>query len=329
MIKVPLFFFLLFLLPFSLCGQMNLVPNPSFENYSSCPNGLNSGNPDVLINATGWSAYRETPDYYNSCANQSTAVSTPNNFCGYQIPASGNAYVGFQAYFTTDFREILGCQLTSTLIIGQKYFVTFKVVNAGAPGTFGTGFNCCTNKIGARFSTGSHTYSNPTLINNNANVFADSIIKDTINWHTISGSFIADSNYQYIAIGNFFNDANVDTLKFNSGACRAYYLVDHVCVSTDSLYAANWVFVEETPVNPNIIHVFPNPTYGIVNILFQSGDIIPTISLYNSIGALVPIKAIVTQNNIELDINELSAGVYYLYVMRNEEIFSQKIILIK
>jgi hypothetical protein len=311
---------------FKLYAQQNLVPNPSFEIFSSCPNGLNSGSPDELIKATGWCTYRETPDYYNNCANQTTAVSIPDNFCGYQLPASGNGYVGFQAYFTTDFREVLGCQLTSTLIIGQKYFVTFKVVNAGAPGTFGTGFNCCTNKIGARFSTVPNTYSNPTAINNIANVYTDSIIKDTISWFTISGSFIADSNYQYIAIGNFFDDANTDTLKFNTSACRAYYLVDHICVSTDSLYAANWEFVEDTFQNP--IHIFPNPTYGIMNVSFQ-GDIIPTISLYNSIGETIVIKAIVSQNDIELNLSELSAGVYYLYAMINEEHFFQKIILIK
>ena len=41
------------------CGQ-NLVRNPSFENYSSCPIGWAQ-----LANANYWTPMIHTPDYYN------------------------------------------------------------------------------------------------------------------------------------------------------------------------------------------------------------------------------------------------------------------------
>ena len=47
----------------SVKGQ-NLVPNPSFELYDTCPNAQ-----DQIEYATGWHKYSEwltTPDYFNA-----------------------------------------------------------------------------------------------------------------------------------------------------------------------------------------------------------------------------------------------------------------------
>ena len=68
------------------------------------------------------------------------------------------------------------------------------------------------NKLGAKFSTVSYSYSNPIQINNFAHVYSDSVIKDTTSWTLIKGEFTADSAYQYISIGNFFDDINTDTI---------------------------------------------------------------------------------------------------------------------
>ncbi|MDO9187033.1 MAG: hypothetical protein Q7W13_13545 [Bacteroidia bacterium] len=87
--KLLLFF--LFIFSFIFCkvhhtyAQTNLVPNPSFEQYSSCP----STECGISL-ATGWYSAGYTPDYFNGCA--SWPFGAPQNAAGYQYPASGNAY---------------------------------------------------------------------------------------------------------------------------------------------------------------------------------------------------------------------------------------------
>src|ERR1700740_3594612 len=114
-------YFLFFV--FCLKAQTNLVPNPSFEDTVGCPQGQ-----DEIDKSIGWSSYRYTPNYFNSC-DQSNYISVPDNFAGYQFAASGNAYSGFVAYLShtlvgvNNFREFIGHSLFSPLSIGTKYFV--------------------------------------------------------------------------------------------------------------------------------------------------------------------------------------------------------------
>ncbi|MBK5285725.1 MAG: hypothetical protein JJE25_10010, partial [Bacteroidia bacterium] len=114
-----LFFFLLS----QFCFAQNLVPNSSFEDTVSCPSAL-------IDNAVGWSSYRGSPDYFNSCNNQSlSSYGAPSNYWGFQFARTGNAYVGLSTYtsLTSTWREYIGIQLSQSLIIGQQYFVSFFV----------------------------------------------------------------------------------------------------------------------------------------------------------------------------------------------------------
>src|SRR6185503_219273 len=87
------FFFcamLTFLSMDTLVGQ-NLVQNPSFEQYTSCPTG-NSG----IYLATPWNVppgSGTTPDYMNSCSTGGigcNSVGVPDNFLGSAPAANGN-----------------------------------------------------------------------------------------------------------------------------------------------------------------------------------------------------------------------------------------------
>src|SRR5687768_6067831 len=91
-IKILAFSFFIFHSSFFI-SQTNLVQNPSFETYSSCPNNV------AQVNyATGWNIYENTPDYFNFCG--SSGFSIPLNAFGYQYPANGNAYAGFLNYLS-------------------------------------------------------------------------------------------------------------------------------------------------------------------------------------------------------------------------------------
>ncbi len=317
--NLTLLLFLLFLKSVGVNAQLNLVPNPSFEIYDTCPDMGGQVN-----YAIGWSTFSESPEYFNACANESSNVSIPTNFAGYQYASTGNAYCGLCTYATPAFfREVIGSQLVTGLVVGQKYFVSLEVTLAEDYA------GCATDKIGVRFSSVPFSFSNPVPINNYAPIFSASIITDSINWERISGSFIADSTYNYIMVGNFFDDMNTDTIHMNQNpGCFSYYFVDNLCVSTDSVYAANWTAIEENSNNLPRITVGPNPTYGNIHISFPVDDKY-SILVMNSLGETLVLREILNQENIDVDLSEFNAGFYYLNILLNNKNLLYKIILIK
>src|SRR5205085_2206493 len=112
MYKTALLFFYILLNMKNINGQSNLVNNASFEDTLICPYSLDQAN-----FSTGWSSYRGSPDYFNSCANNSSSVSIPFNCWGFQNASSGHAYMGLKTFFTTNYREFFGSELISPLII--------------------------------------------------------------------------------------------------------------------------------------------------------------------------------------------------------------------
>ena len=72
----------LLLFHFSLQAQ-NLVPNPSFEVYDTCPYVMT--NVSYLVD---WQNFGNTPDYYNSC-DSFYAWDVPHSGGGYQFAATG------------------------------------------------------------------------------------------------------------------------------------------------------------------------------------------------------------------------------------------------
>jgi Secretion system C-terminal sorting domain len=296
-------------------AQVNLVPNPSFELYDTCPNSTGQ-----VSRALGWNSFCETPDYFNSCSSLGGTI--PVNFAGNQYPLTGNAYCGLWTYSTTWFyREIIGIQLSTALVVGQKYFVSFNAVLADVYGS------CATDKLGAKFSTSPFNSLNPVPINNLAKVYSSSIITDTANWSSIRGSFIADSAYNYVMIGNFFDDINTDTIQMNGSAgCFSYYYIENVCVSTDSIYATNWTSINEIKSNFEI-QLFPNPVINGVCSL-KSSEIIESIDVYNSLGKKIRSTIIVNSDLYQIDFKNMTKGVYFIEIKINQKYYTYKIVLI-
>lgn len=300
-------------------GQ-NLVPNPSFEVYDTCPN-----NSSQIQFATGWSSFRNSPDYFNTCS--TGVVSIPNNQIGYQQPLAGNAYSGLLAYSTSTFyREIMGAQLTAPLIIGQKYFVSLEVVLSN--NLYG---DCGIDKIGAKFSTIPYSYSHPGLINNSAQVYSSSIITDTLNWTKIKSSFIADSAYSFIMLGNFFNDANTDTTQtWGNSSCTAYYMIDNVCVSTDSIYAYNYVWTGiEEKIFPTTVSIYPNPATSFINIDFPILNDVYTVTIYDVLGREIFFKEKIIEQIEPIPIANINSNILFIQIKYKNKIINYKLIKIK
>src|SRR5688572_21903850 len=107
-------------------AQFNLVPNPSFENYSACPPGVQS-----LTMAVGWinPVSNGTPDYYNACSSSASVPYCANGtgFDCFQFAKSGVAYAGIYGfgYPVANAREYAQIQLTSPLTNGKCYYVGY------------------------------------------------------------------------------------------------------------------------------------------------------------------------------------------------------------
>ncbi len=283
-------------------GQ-NLVPNPSFEIYDTCPTF--SGR----MYASNWYVAEKTPDYFNVCTT-TPAISIPNNLFDLQFPATGNAYCGFYTYGTVDtlYREKIGVQLLSPLNIGTRYFVSFKL-NATSRHV-----NGATNKTGALFSTTSYTPAHPSPTKDFCQVWSDSIITDTINWVQIRGSFIADSAYSYLTLGNFFVNSHTDTARFwgTSISLIAYYYIDDVCVSNDSSTCNSPVGIREAKQIDDV-KISPNPFSSQLTFSLSNNEQV-TLSLYNFLGQQILQQTFTSSATINTA--ELATGIYF-YELRN------------
>jgi hypothetical protein len=318
-------------------GQINLVPNYDFEQFDSCPD-----NEDQIERSIGWQKFSEsisTPDYYNVC-DQGGYYNVPQSGNGYQEDHRNcSAFAGLVTFATpvANYREHIGIQLIQPLIIGQKYFLSFYTVmveeNLG-----GYSFGMPANNIGLRLSTVPYSSSSPCPIDNWAHIHSTNVINDSINWNRISGSLIADSTYNYIIIGNFFDDLNTDTLHYTCGTClnyNSYYYVDDVCLSTDSILCNGGI--DNIPCNVGIseyipemeVSVLPNPTTELLRIKFNEklkGD----INLIDFMGNTILKSVIFDKMDYTLNISSVSSGYYILQIVnkRNGKLSIKKILKI-
>jgi hypothetical protein len=203
--------------------SQNLVPNPSFENYSTCPNSWAQ-----VSYAFPWSnPLTNSADYFNSCSTSSYSV--PKAGSGYQFAKSGNAFVGLFTYngIGFNYREYIQTQLNGNLTLNSFYLVKFYCNSMGM-------FTYATNNIALNFSSvaiNNTSTGNVLSLIPNVYKFTNPVIDDSTNWVEIIGIYKSVGNEAYITIGNFKNDVTTDT--FNLGNINykgAYYYIDDVSV---------------------------------------------------------------------------------------------------
>jgi len=325
-IKIYFLFTLAVMLQINNINAQNLVPNPSFEECSSCPDDCNQ-----TYLANGWQINIHTANYFNKCV-ENDNCSIPINSFGYQYPTdtSCQAYMGFFARgFTDEGKEGIGCELVNPLIVGQKYFVSFKVCLADV-------YVCGLNKVGVIFTK--HYYGNfmefpNPLINNYAHVYTEEIINDTLDWTTITGSFVADSSYKYMIIGHFFDDNNTSFICFDSSPSgMSYYYLDDICVSTDSLFCANFNYscgsVYSNGIINQQINVYANNSENYFDIVINEQAVAKkaTIELYNALGRLVLNKPLTSTSTV-INTEYLKPGVYFVKIYIGDNLFVRKLFI--
>ncbi len=216
--------FILLLLSLNTKEQIigtNLVQNPSFEQFYSCP--LFFGQLNYCKYWWGLST-----DYFNTCSSNNQ-ISVPLNFDGFQLSHSGNAYAGFFNYASQttnhDWREAIKTSLNDSLISNQRYCTKFYISLAN--GNYPPDNYLFLDSIGMLFTKDSIQDSALTPILSNGIKVQNNIFNiDTINWFEISNSFIANGGERYLTIGNF--DITINYPSGESGFIYIY--VDDVSV---------------------------------------------------------------------------------------------------
>jgi hypothetical protein len=294
------------------CCAQNLVPNPGFESYDTCPSQMGK-----IQYALNWMSFTKSPDYFNDCSNN---LGTHNPE-GFQPAFEGQAYAGelmCGPLSALNAREYFASKLDTRLVIGQKYYVSFRIALSDEVG----GHNCACNGMGVRFTTFSinDPEGSTALINNSPQVYSSSIIDDSINWTLIKGSFVADSAYEYVCLGNFFDDSHTDTLHCVPGG--AYYYFDLICVSSDSLSCG---LDRVNNLEDNHLIIFPNPAntfLTIAGLLKTPSD----IQIIDILGRISNVK-IISSNNILINIIDFSDGFYFLKINFENNNLTKKIII--
>ena len=298
-------------LALSTKAQINLVPNPSFEEYSECPEFTGD-----IYKATGWFSCRESPDYFHPCT-PFAGLSVPVNARGHQAAKTGEAYAGLGTFFKTmpETREYLGVQLTQPLNPGVKYYCSFFVSRADTLTLDGA-----TNNLGFRFSAQSYSETNPAPIDNFSHYHTDAIITDKDVWTKVSGFFVADSAYVFLMIGNFYNDANTDTIEC---ASVAYYYIDDICVTTDSLYNEHWSSLLSLNATKSI-RVYPSPA---TSFLFVESEAQCSVSVFYATGQLAVTDSSLSSGDA-VDISRLPSGLYTAVFRTQKETVIKPILIV-
>lgn len=223
-------------------GQ-NLIPNPSFEIFNTCPTNPTYIGDNQISLAIGWThPTLGTSDLFSSCADNSniwTSVNVPNAYTGYQNAYDGNSYAGFYAYgFSEDDygTEYLQAKLTTNLMAGKAYKLSFHI-------SLGNNSEFCIKEIGAYFSVNQISRNDFKNFNYLPQVKSNSFLTDTSGWILVSGVFIANGGEEFITIGNFQDSITTDTLNTNvinpAGENFSYYFIDGVILeeySDEELY---------------------------------------------------------------------------------------------
>ncbi|MFZ1693407.1 MAG: T9SS type A sorting domain-containing protein [Flavobacteriales bacterium] len=310
------------------CEAQNLVPNHSFEEFTDCLE-VNTAY-TVETGPFGWFSAGGTGDYFMSCIPYGGFNGVPLSSWAFQYPQDGECYVGVVTYHQgTGVREYFMIELIQPLVVGQEYYASFY----GSPTWGGSDLYpqvyLASSHIGMLFTTQPVYWSNsdpwPTG-GNFAHVYHPWLITDTASWTLVSGSFVADSAYQFLMIGNHFDNAMTDTLHFADfpWVPRAHTLIDNVCVTADPKGCPIALGVPDHLLDAAIL--FPNPASDEVGLSgVPSGT---KLTIHDGIGRLV-LQVEGVASTWRMDASAWARGAYVLRLEQEGEFRSFKFVLIE
>lgn len=229
----------IFLLADTGLRAQNLVPNGGFEDYDQCPRFL--GAFDEVRHWTQPIPYPYiSADFFHHCAPSS--VNVPETDWGYQYARTGKGMAGiiaWQGYASgqEDYRESIQVALSSPLVAGQRYCVSFYV--SPTIGLFPDNQYVAIDEIGIHLSKdrfqrpSGYSISLPYSIQSPKGRFLD----DTLNWMEVRGIYQAQGGERWLTLGCFDQGSGPPGFKplfpaslDLSRNLKAYLFIDDVSV---------------------------------------------------------------------------------------------------
>lgn len=246
-------------------SQVNLVPNPSFEEYYHLPDGTGDGRTSIKY----WEVpvTRGETDYYHSNSPNKDSR-TENNYFGGEKPHSGNAYAGFCV--TDEYREFVAVNLLQRLVKGKQYKISFYI-SKGDKVWLGN-----LSEIGVLFLKKSMIIPFGVSMNCPPQVvfYDEKGFTQHEGWQELSAIYTAEGTEQWMCIGPHEWKCDTCVRKQNpgiSGALKeAHYFIDDVSVTliTDDTKP---VFTEPN-LSIDTTAFKPQTTYAFYNIRFKSNS---------------------------------------------------------
>jgi len=186
-------------------GQVNLIPNPSFEIYNLLPDhdgaftgylwSWSSANPDK------YNFPAATPDYIHKQGKGRAFCNANGTYFGYQVPHTGLGFVNLVTNNgnSDEFCEYIVSELQETLTEDKTYQFSFWISNAQSNNYCGN----VSNGLGVGF-----TYRIPvqSMAENIKDVTPIYVMKEATyfaDWTKIEFEFKAKGTEKYITMGNF------------------------------------------------------------------------------------------------------------------------------
>lgn len=309
-------------------ASQNLVPNGSFEDYTSCPSDWGQ-----IDRATGWYwPFYTSPDFFHTCASPLEHSDVPQNAAGYQEPFEGQGYGGVITYFAPGTipesnlrKEVMAIALTAPLQPGSIVLASMMVAVGGDGNQIGSSGRLTTNGIGMRFST-VPSYDPFVGLPNATVAHLASVPTDTVAWMSVNSTFIVDSAYTHIMIGNFYDDSllNPQVIFTMNDIETAYMFVDAVCVT----YGEPCDFVGVDPLEfEHGFRVFPNPFSDLLSVQFdraRGGQ--RSVELMDALGRLCHQASLPTNHStIDFRTSGLPEGQYILRISIGQRVMLRRV----
>jgi outer membrane protein OmpA-like peptidoglycan-associated protein len=244
----------------SLGDAENIIPNPSFEMYSSPPIGwFYKGEHYTAVMKYWSSATNASPDVFGP------RVRVPAHWAekgfGKQIPRTGHSMSGITVYGCEQgkphCREYIQIQMSEPLVNGQAYQAEMWVSHLPT--------SLRVNNLGFYFSKEKIEEITDGVLKLTPQVFASEILEGKNHkWLKVSGRFTAETEAEYLIIGNFFPDSLTQSKPGDEGSLPyAYYYIEDVLVK------------KIPPILP-----IPVPEDDLSKIKLEPGKIVPLRDIY-------------------------------------------------
>jgi hypothetical protein len=163
--------------------------------------------------------------------------------------------------------------------------------------------NSACNGLGAAFTVDSITDFSTTCLPafSFTTALQEGPVTDTLNWTTLSSTFIALGGEEYVTIGNVHSDAEIEVVSVegSTGLESAYYFIDDVVLELCTGNSLHERQKEE-------LLVYPNPSSGQITLVgVESNDIWQVFSITGTL--------LKEGFGNQADVGQLAAGYYLLY----------------